>query len=299
MLGSGGIELIADTLESLPYGKYHSIWRRLTQLDRAVELRNMGIGYGTIARMIGVSKGEVINWLTGRYHPLRRHVTPTISSQFAYVIGAWIGDGCLFRDRKRWMNYTRLVVKDADFALAFAESLASSFRKEKPSNIYSRKDGRSAVSVNNRILYDFLLASRTRSELLKPVIKMCPGSFLTGFWDAEGSISEAKYGPSIRAFNTRRDVIRLVKYALDRLTVHYTVTSLKRPSVFVGPRNGKVYHRKHRILYTISVRACCGLRFARCVDMKIKRKAERLPTVEKITTAVSKHCTWPNPAVHD
>lgn len=257
------------------------------------------MGYGTIARRVGVGKGEVVNWLTGRYDPLRRHVLPIVGPHLAYGIGAWIGDGTLVLYKKRWKHYTRLIVKDVDFAQAFAESMAITLRRQKPLHLSRRKDGRYSVYANNRMLYDFLLASRACPDLLKPIIGSYPGWFLGGFWDAEGAISITGSNPKIRAFNTRKEVVELVTLALDRLAIHYTLNSWKKAGILIGPRNGKVYHRKYHVLHVIYVRNCCRQRFERSVDMKIKRKAERLHTVGRIAKRVSKYCPTLNPVSID
>jgi intein-encoded DNA endonuclease-like protein len=280
LLGSEGIDRVANLVDEYNHDKYRSIWRRLTQFERVVQLRNAGMGYGTIARKVGVSKGEVVNWATGRYSPLRRHVRPIVGPQLAYGIGAWIGDGSLFRDRKRWKSHIRLIVKDADFAQAFSETLAVSLRRQNPLHISRRKDGRLYVSANNRILYDFLSASKARPELLKTIIEMHPGGFLAGFWDAEGSIGLQKGRPTIRAVNTRSAVLTLVTLALDRLSIHYTLTSRKREATVRFARTNKIYHRRHRVLYRVYVRSCCRLRFREYVHMKIRRKYERLEMLQ-------------------
>lgn len=293
-LGTEGISLIADVLDACPHNRYQSIWRRLSERTRAVELRKAGFGYGAIGRRVGVGKGQLVNWLTGRYDPLRRHVRPRVGPNLAYGIGAWLGDGTLMWDRKRWKHYTRLYVKDADFAKAFSESLASCLGRQRPLHVSRRKDGRFSVAANNRILHDFLLASKTRPELLKPIIVHHPRDFLAGFWDAEGSIYVAKSSHSIRCFNTRIEIVRLVTCALDRLAFHYTVNSRIREDQFKGPIDGKIYHRKHRVMHTINVRSCCHLKFQQTVDLRIKRKSERLGIIAESIGSKTECCLPPS-----
>lgn len=247
------------------------------------------MGYGTIARRVGVGKGEVVNWLTGRYDPLRRHVLPIVGPHLAYGIGAWIGDGTLVLYKKRWKHFTRLIVKDVDFAQAFAESLAISLGRQKPLHLSRRKDGRYSVYANNRMLYDFLLASRACPDLLKPIIGSYPGYFLGGFWDAEGSIGLSKSILSIHAVNTRKEIVSLVLFTLDRLNIHYTLHSRMKERLVKFSKGGKAYHRRHPLLYKIYVRSCCHLKFQQNVIMKIGRKYERLTIARE--GMVKKRCT--------
>lgn len=234
------------------------------------------MGYGAIARSVGVGKGEVVNWLTGRYDPLRRHVLPIVGPHLAYGIGAWVGDGALALYKKRWRHYTRLIVKDEDFAQAFAESLAITLGRQNPLHLSRRKDGRFSVYANNRMLYDFLLASRARPDLLRSIISDYPGHFLGGFWDAEGSIGLHKSTLSIDAVNTRKEIVSLVTFALDRLDIHYTLNAWVKERLAKFPRTGKVYTRKHRLRYKIYIRSCCHVKFQENVVMKIRRKSKRL-----------------------
>ncbi len=236
-------------------------------------LRQMGMGYGTIARELKVSKGQIVNWLRGRYIPLRRHVVPMVGPDLAYVLGAWLGDGSLARYKKRWRHYTKLAVTDMDFASAFAVSVGACLARQKPPRLSRRKDGRFEVVVNNRILYDFLACSRVSLELAEPDVAAHPGTFLRGFWDAEGTVDLTRSQNKVQACNTNERIIRLVKAALDLVGIHYTVYSKMKERILLAPRSRKIYYRRHRIIYTINVRRCCHLKFQHKVGFAIRRKS--------------------------
>lgn len=278
-LGNERISQIADLASKHTDGKYNNVWQRQLMFEKATGLRKVGTGYGSIARELEVSKGQVVNWLTGRHEPLRRHVVPIVGPDFAYVVGAWLGDGGQARDRKRWRHYTKLVVKDADFAQAFAVSLASCLGRKRAARMLPTKDGRLTTYVNNRMLYDFLKSCKLRLELAEPVADEYPGNFLRGFWDAEGNIDVTPSQNKIQAYNTDEGIVELAVRALDKVGIHHTMYPRLRAEFFRYPGSSKIFHRNHRVMYTIHIRSCCHLRFQRKIGLTIERKLERLRIV--------------------
>ena len=95
---------------------------RLKIYDEVVRLRRAGLGYRRISKVLeakyGVSMnpGAICNWVRGRHNPLRRCNKIVEGPELAYVIGGWLGDGTLARERNNHKYYVKLSVKDYDFA---------------------------------------------------------------------------------------------------------------------------------------------------------------------------------------
>ena len=85
--------------------RYTGLEERLGLYDEVMRLRGLGLGYRRIARIIdemygvSLSPGMICNWVKGRYHPLGRCNRMVDGPGLAYVVGGWLGDGSLARDR--------------------------------------------------------------------------------------------------------------------------------------------------------------------------------------------------------
>jgi len=118
--------------------KYRSLEERLRFYEEVMKLRGLGLSYKRIAKIIeeryGVplNPGMICNWVKGRYHPLERCNRIVEGSGLAYVVGAWLGDGELSRDRRNYEYFVKLAVKDYDFAEEWGRRLAEALGRSKP-----------------------------------------------------------------------------------------------------------------------------------------------------------------------
>jgi hypothetical protein len=79
-----------------------------TTVDKALRLSRQGLNDRQVAETVGVSVGAVQKWRTGiRRHPdkersycPRCHGTPLDEPAYAYLLGLYLGDGCLTRGRR-------------------------------------------------------------------------------------------------------------------------------------------------------------------------------------------------------
>jgi hypothetical protein len=77
-------------------------------VDRALRLSRQGLNDRQVAEIVGVSLGAVQKWRTGiRRHPDKErsccphcHGTPLDEPAYAYLLGLYLGDGCLTRGRR-------------------------------------------------------------------------------------------------------------------------------------------------------------------------------------------------------
>ena len=85
--------------------EYRSLVERLRIYDEVVRLRRAGLGYRRISKVLEAKHGismnprAICNWIRGRYNPLRRCNKIVEDPELAYVIGGWLGDGTLARER--------------------------------------------------------------------------------------------------------------------------------------------------------------------------------------------------------
>lgn len=134
----------------------------------------------------------------------------------AYCLGAIVGDGYLQVDA-RYAYIIRLVVKDRDFADYFAQQLKQATSLQ-TSTCNATSTGR-YVEVR-AYSKEWLFRFREAIAILPMILDNMPDSalcaYLRGFFDAEGSVSDAS-GLRLSATSTNIEYIALAHQALQRL----------------------------------------------------------------------------------
>jgi len=266
--------------------KYRPIELRIKLFDEVRRLRGLGLSYGEIIdeieRMYGVSlnPSHVSFWVRGIYNPYNeRRYIPTLdhlrpSEELAYVIGAVLGDGCVYRLQK-YHYLVVLKVKDLEFAEKFAECISKVLGREPPKTI-PVKDGTFAVEVKSKTLYE-LLKKPIDIDRIRQYVEHCIDcvcSFLRGFFDSEGSIDK---DGEIQVYNTDKSLLEYIKELLHRLGIKATGPKLysKAGTPAKNPKTGKTYFTR-KDCYYLYVRADSRMRFYQLIGFTIKRKQQLL-----------------------
>ena len=149
-----------------------------------------------------------------------------ISEDLAYILGVCYGDGHISVSQRRVM----LGVIDQDFALKFKETLErwSGFnarfftlmpkpdehRKNLKLQYHTYIDSKEAADFLNRFDINLILNCNNETK----------SAFIKGFFDSEGFVSDPlKNKRIVRCFNTKYDLILLVKKLLDSLNIESVI----------------------------------------------------------------------------
>ena len=255
---------------------------RLRLYDEALRLRRGGLGYKRISKVLRVkydtslNPGAICNWVKGRHHPLRRCNGIIEGPELAYVIGGWLGDGTLARERNSHKYYVKLSVKDYDFAEEWGRCLAKvSGRLEPYVPRWEDALERWVVKGSNMLLYSLLRRARENPQILLPYLERYPAEACRGFFDAEGSVWRERY--QVRVHNTDPRLIELCKQLLEKIGVYCSIHKRRQSKLLKCPKTGKRYHRNSEVILDLAIYGRENiLRFAEKVGFTIARKQSEL-----------------------
>ena len=279
--------------------RYRGLEERLGLYDEVMRLKRLGLGYRRIARIIdemygvSLSPGMICNWVKGRYHPLGRCNRMVEGPGLAYVVGGWLGDGRLARDRSGYKHWVRLEVSDYDFAEEWGRRLAEALGRSKPyTPRWDDNHQRWVVKGNSILLYNLLKGAKEDPWILMPYLVKYPEEACRGFFDAEGGANADKY--EVHADNTDLRIIQLFRALLEKIGIQCSIREKRYENdVFISPKTGKCYHRNKPICYRIAIHGKENiLRFAEGVGFTIARKRAELGRIlEKYnTTKIRSNC---------
>lgn len=240
--------------------------------ELAMELEKQGYGYRRISKMLGIPEGTVNSWLYMGKNPTNKlnSFDSTPSPELSYVVGAVLGDGCLFYSRGYWIQ---LVVKDREFVDYFSQCLAKLLKRKEAYPLFERNDnnGQSkmyGVRVASKLFWSWL----KEWEVHKNVIESNPESFLRGLYDSEGSICKyrEKEHLAIILANTKRELLELAKNLLKKLGIDSRIYAI----------NDR--RKNHKICYRLVITSKDNLLlFYDKVGFTIKRKQQRLENLAR------------------
>lgn len=170
-----------------------------------------------------VKQGTVYSWYSGKTIPLGRKGEVEIREELFYVLGALLGDGCIYKYKPT--NNKVILSGDEKFTRKFAEKLSLCI--DRPvKNYINRRRHHWFVSVDNYQLYEMFKRSRENIEFLdRQIAENGPGaaiSFIEGYFDAEGCVKvikeEIRKTPKIclDITNTNLTHLELVRKLLER-----------------------------------------------------------------------------------
>ena len=175
----------------------------------------------------------ICNWVKGRYHPLGRCNRMVEGPGLAYVIGGWLGDGSLARDRSGYKHWVRLEVSDYDFAEEWGRRLAEALGRSKPYTPRWDDDlQRWVVKGSSILLYSLLKRAKDDPWILIPYLeKKYPAEACRGFFDAEGYVEADYY--RIVADNTDSNIIDLFGLLFEKLDINYKIYRCHQNETFL------------------------------------------------------------------
>lgn len=235
-----------------------------------------GLSSRQIADIFGVSHPTILKRMRRFEIPRRPHARKIENTNFrrmtkekAYILGVMCGDGCLWKGFSKKKQVTkispnpeyhiRLVSIDKDFVDYFSEcmkkiygmQLSYKFRESK--NIKS-SDTHTVYCRRKEIFNDVASygnfstsAWNVPKKILNSDKKKIIGSFLRGFFDSEGTVSDRKYHLYVMAFSTNLNGSKQIIGLLKRLEIRPTKISFYRNYYYFGISNkdGLVKFRKY------------------------------------------------------
>jgi intein-encoded DNA endonuclease-like protein len=188
-------------------------------------------------------------WYAGTYRPYGWRGDLSYNSELLYVLGALLGDGCLYR----WKitKYYLILVGDHSFTTKYAKRLSKCVTREVRPYI-NRSKGIWFVRTNNNLLASLFENLRLNPEKIHSLGQKISCSclpFVEGFFDAEGCVKiikeKARKTPKIclDIANTNFAILEQVRRILEEELGIITRYSVQEAFVGAdGCLRKKVYH---------------------------------------------------------
>lgn len=164
----------------------------------------------------GLPYGTLYDWYRAKHIPWGRAGKVTLKAEIFYVLGALIGDGCVYR-WKPTHNFV-ILVGDKRFTIKYSKYLKLCIRKQVKPYI-DRSKNIWFVRTNNFALYELFKKTRSDPVYLDSLItkygKQAALFLIQGFFDAEGCVKIIKEPYRITP-----------KVCLDMTNTNYEVLSL-------------------------------------------------------------------------
>jgi len=223
---------------------------RIKAFDALNELKHGAIPRKEIIEDIhgefGIPRGTLYDWYSDKHCPFGRRGKLIYKPELLYVLGALLGDGCLYN----WKitNHFIILVGDENFTTKYATMLSPCIEtKVKPYIIRSKNIW--FVRTNSYRLYELFKKARENMDYLEQLIrqnKQAPLLFIEGFFDAEGCVKiikeKVRKTPKIclDITNTNKNYLDLVQKLLMEFLGIEARYSIQKPD---GKKNKKVaYH---------------------------------------------------------
>jgi intein-encoded DNA endonuclease-like protein len=210
------------------------------------------------------------NLHVAREHHFRLHPNLSPSPELSYVLGAFLGDGSIIRNK-----IVTLKVADIVFAEKFAECLAKVVGT-KPYPLRNVENKYWIGYINNKGLAKFL--SQNTLQNLIPIVEKYPEEFVRGFFDAEGTVSlggRKKKQVKIIAYNNNVELIKLIqKLLLKKFDIDSSIYIHAR----AGEKRGNAIANSN--CYALMIcRKESVLKFRREIGFSITRKMRKLESM--------------------
>jgi hypothetical protein len=248
-------------------------------VDRALQLSKQGLIDRVVAQQVGVSIGAVQKWRTGiRRAPGTEHKAgcprcdgnPVDERAYSYLLGLYLGDGCISRGSTRTKDVWKLSIACADAWPGLIQECALAIQAVRPDNkvLMVQRIGCTEVKGYSRHWPCLFpqhgpgkkhLRKIELAEWQQVIIEQYPGEFARGLFHSDGCRAlnrvRRRWGncerwyeyPRYLFVNESADILFLCGQTLDRLGVEWrfskpnTISVAKRDAVarldeFVGPK---------------------------------------------------------------
>jgi len=218
------------------------------QYYSALKLLREGLSMYKVAKILGIPRSTLRHWKCGCVPPSARW-EPKPSPELAYVIGALLGDGCVYSTRSSIYGIS-LAAKDIEFVEQFSKCIAIVLGK------------RYRVPRRYRNLWRVTYFSNTLRSYVEYTPE-CVKMFLRGIYDAEGYHYSTQRREKITLGNKNITLLRYVQYLLWQyfsIIAYITIASRKSSvySLVIG-RKSFVKRFLTEIGFTITRRQRPGL----------------------------------------
>ena len=198
----------------------------------------------------GVPLAALYGWYEGRHRPYGRRGKLSIKPELFYVIGALLGDGCLYKWKSTY-NYI-ILVGDKSFATKYAKMLSECTQRISKAYI-DRNKNIWFVKINNYELYSLFQKARENPDVIRKMMKKHGGNssllFIEGFFDAEGCVKiikeKVRKTPKIclDITNLNYEILEVIKRLLkENLGIEARYSIQKAFVGKDGSKRKKIYH---------------------------------------------------------
>ena len=197
-----------------------------------------------------VPLAALYGWYEGKRRPYGRRGKLLVKPELFYVIGALLGDGCLYKWKTTY-NYI-ILVGDKSFTTKYAKMLSACTGRKSKAYI-DRNKGVWFVKINNYELFRLFQKTRENPAFMSKMIKEYGGNssllFIEGFFDAEGCVKvikeKVRKTPKICLDITNLDyrILEVIKGLLKKdLGIEARYSIQRAFTGKDGSRRKKIYH---------------------------------------------------------
>ncbi len=193
---------------------------RLKIFDLLVQMKNDNLGKTYIIKKLNadffINEGTLYQWYSGKL-PYGRKGKIVVNPELFYVLGALLGDGCLYN--WRITSYYTILIGDERFTSKYACMISQCTNNNAKAYI-DRSKNVWFVRCNNFELYQLFKKVREDIEYLRIIMsnnKKFALAFMEGFFDAEGCVKiikeEVRITPKIclDVTNTDKRYLEIIK----------------------------------------------------------------------------------------
>lgn len=249
----------------------------------ALRLRSLGLSYRAIARIMGVDRGQLRKWIVRRTPPKYERYTPNLtpSADLSYLIGFYLGDGARSGNQKK----VRFKITNKEH-LELLSQIIGNILHSSPKQL--KYDGHFYImSYDSAKLYDFL---QKPLRQLRTSILGTPNEFLSGLFDAEGSVNP-NLNHKKRIFstvvigltNTNIEILEFARSQLKRLHIESKLVPTNKAGQIMKI-NGHEYVRRNDVYQIRIVNRHSLLGFQKLIGFRMSSKKQKLDDLLKIIT---------------
>lgn len=246
-------------------------------MDWIAKGTDSAILYYEFVKKRNLRKSSYYAWKNGSSKPYGRQGEVLVNSSLYYLIGALLGDGCLYHHKET--HNTFFLVGDE----LFCEKARWHFLSctHRPIQVYPmRSKNVYVVRTNNyelALLFDLFRSDNDALiNFLKDGVLNDRILFLEGFFDAEGCVQiindKARKIPKIclDICNTRKEWLYCCQMVCDEIGIRTTYSNQEAYLSKDGYPRKKIYHLR------VYDKASVSLFFVLCKTIKLKKEKEKL-----------------------
>jgi intein-encoded DNA endonuclease-like protein len=251
--------------------------------DKALALREEGLGPWRIADLIGVNRNTVGGWIYGRTKPSPVWNLKELNEcpELSYVLGVALGDGtaqCTLNTKGKRTYMVILQTHEQEFAQIFSEAASKIFKggyHAKITSINTVYGLRYICTIRSKQLY--LLCKK---GVPSTITEKYPAMFLRGFYDAEGCVTFSWRGgrlyKKVILSNCSHDLIQYCREKLAEIGIPTTIHVAHIEGKTKLAKDGHYIISRKPIYYLGIGKKKAIINFAKYVGFSLSRKKQKL-----------------------